>query len=490
MAPVDLHGFAAGDARLAHPARDDGRVRRRAAFLREDAFGSDHPVHVVGIGLGANQDRLASLLFPQDGVLGRKNDLSGRGSRRRVEALAGDLNALIGIDPRVKELIERLRVHHPDGATLVDQALRDEIAGDPDRGLGAALRVTRLQHEELATLDGKLEVLHVAIVALEPFGDLFELREDLRLTAREVGNLLGRSNPGDDVFALRIAEVLAEEHAFAGVRIASEGNARSRIVAHVPEDHLHHVDGRAPIVGNLVVPAVVDGALGVPGIEDGLDRGDELCVDVLRKVFAVLAHDRLEAGNESLPGCGVELGVVAHVRRGPRLPDQLFEVVLRNAEDDVGEHHDEAPVGVPGEALVVGEPRQAFDGLVVEPEVENRVHHPGHRDARAAAHGDEQRIVDRAELLAGSFLQLGHRRVDFGLQTRRKAAARIVEAQTGFGRDREARRNGQAGCGHLGEPGALPAEHVALGVWIGLRRQPAPFVEEIDELAHRRRSRR
>ena len=114
-------------------------------------------------------------LLPRDRVVGREDDLPGGRARRSVEAFARDRELLVGIDARVKELIERLRVDHADGAALVDQPFVDEVERDLDRGLGAALRAARLQHEELAALDGELEILHVAIVALEPLGDLVEL---------------------------------------------------------------------------------------------------------------------------------------------------------------------------------------------------------------------------------------------------------------------------------------------------------------------------
>ena len=72
---------------------------------------------------------------------------------------------------------------------------------------------------------------------------------------------------------------------------------------------------------------------------------------------------------------------------------------------DVAEHLHEAPVGVPGEALVAGRAREALDRLVVEAEVEDRVEHPRHRLARAGAHGDQQRVVGVAEPLAGLLLE-------------------------------------------------------------------------------------
>ena len=59
---VDLERLAAGDARLAHPARDDGGVRRHAAVRGEHALRLDHAVDVVGRRLPADEDhRLAGL---------------------------------------------------------------------------------------------------------------------------------------------------------------------------------------------------------------------------------------------------------------------------------------------------------------------------------------------------------------------------------------------------------------------------------------------
>jgi len=77
----------------------------------------------------------------------------------------------------------------------------------------------------------------------------------------------------------------------------------------------------------------------------------------------------------------------------PALPsrscDDRIEFFLTDTEHDAGEHRDEAAVGVPGETRVAGELREARDGGIVEAQVQDRVHHAGHRDARAAADGDE-----------------------------------------------------------------------------------------------------
>ncbi len=141
-----------------------------------------------------------------------------------------------------------------------------------DGRLGTALGAARLQHIELAALDGEFEILHVAVVPLELIGDIDELSVDAGREIFEVGDLLRRTDPGDDVFALRVAQILAEQLVLAGVRIARECDAGSRIVAHVPENHRDDANRRSPIVRNLVEAAIIDRALRVPRIEDGFDR--------------------------------------------------------------------------------------------------------------------------------------------------------------------------------------------------------------------------
>ncbi len=92
--------------------------------------------------------------------------------------------------------------------------------------------------------------------------------------------------------------------------IARERDARPRIVAHVSEDHRDDADGRPPVVGDAHVAPVIDGALGVPRIEDGLHGEVQLLGDVLRKVAPRrFAHDRLEAFDDPLPRSEVEFGI-------------------------------------------------------------------------------------------------------------------------------------------------------------------------------------
>jgi hypothetical protein len=136
-------------------------------------------------------------------------------------------------------------------------------------------------------------------------------------------------------------------------------------------------------------------------------------------------------------------------------------------------------------ALSIGSSKRSFgmpSSTVVQAEIENGIHHARHRDARSAAHRNEQRIVDRAEALAGALFELVHRALDLLLQSFGERAPGFVETQARIGRDREPRRHRQPGRGHLRQAGALPPEEVAhergsLAIPKGLS-----FIEEVDEL--------
>ena len=139
-----------------------------------------------------------------------------------------------------------------------------------------------------------------------------------------------------------------------------------------------------------------------------------------------------------------------------------------DAEHHIAIHLDEAAIGVVGESAVGGAPREPFDGLVVEAEIEHRVHHARHRGARARAHRYEQRIVDVAETGAGDLAHHVERLAHHRHQSRGQHLARPVIGGAHLGRDGEPWRHRKTEPRHLGKVGALAAEQVALsGIALG-----------------------
>ena len=161
-------------------------------------------------------------------------------------------------------MLELARLDPRDRVPLGDQPLPDHVDRDVHRGLTGALGRARLQHVQLPALDRELEVLHVAVVLLEPAGIALELGVDLGQVALQRLDRLGVAHAGDDVLALGVGQVVAVQLALAGDRVAREGDAGTRAPAHVAEDHHLDVHRGAQVVGDALHAPVGDRARGVP----------------------------------------------------------------------------------------------------------------------------------------------------------------------------------------------------------------------------------
>ena len=100
----------------------------------------------------------------------------------------------------------------------------------------------------------------------------------------------------------------------------------------------------------------------------------------------------LEEAGDALQIVGVEIGVELDALGFLLVVQDFLEQGMLDAQHDVGIHLDEAAIAVIGEARIAGELGQALGGRGVEAEIEHRVHHAGHGDARARAHRDQQRL--------------------------------------------------------------------------------------------------
>ena len=468
---VDDDVAAAGDTAGAHAAGHHSCMAGHAAADRKDAPGEVHPLDILRAGLQADQDDLMALVHPFNHVVSGKHHLAGGRAGGGGQALADGghpVQLLLG-EGGMQEGVEALRIDHGHGLFLGNHALVHQVAGDLQRGGSGALAVAGLEHEELPVLNGKLHVLHVAVMVLQLAGDVHELLVSLRHDLGQLVDGLGGAHTGHHVLALGVHEELAEQLLLAGGGVAGEGHAGAGGVAHVAEDHLLHVDGGAPGGGNVVHAAVVDGAGVVPGAEHGPDGAHELIPGVLRELLAdLLPVLGLEQLGQLLEVLGGQLGVQLHVPLGLHLVDELLEVLLAHLHDHVGIHLDEPAVGVVGETGILGLLGKGLHHLVVEAQVEDGVHHAGHGGPGAGADGDQQGVVHIPELLAGHVLQLGHISHDLVLDLSVDGAAILIVLGAGLGGDGEALGDRHPQVGHLSQVGALAAQQfphgaVALG---------------------------
>ncbi len=193
-----------------------------------------------------------------------------------------------GIEHRMQQLVQRPGFDPADRLLAIDHPFLDQRHRDLQRGLRGALAGARLQHPQLAALNGELDVLHVAVVVFEFPAHLVEFAEHLghdlfhRRQSRVVRLLAGDrqmlrgADPGHDILALRIYQELAVKRVGAGRRVAGEGDAGRAIRPHIAEHHRLHVDRGSPVGRDVVQPAIGDRARVHPGAEHRADRAPQL----------------------------------------------------------------------------------------------------------------------------------------------------------------------------------------------------------------------
>jgi hypothetical protein len=277
-----------------------------------------------------------------------------------------------------------------------------------------------------------------------------------------------RAHARNHVFALRVHQKFAVELFRARRWIAREAHTRAAGVAQVAVYHRLHVDRRAQHVVDVVDAAIVLGAIVLPRAEHRIPRHHQLLVRVLRKVaLGELLDDLLVLFNHFLQRLGIKIGVELGLLLLLLRVEDFIKRRLRNLQHDVAEHLNQPPVRVGGEPWIVAALGQRLHTLVVQSEIENRVHHPGHGKLRARAHAHQQRVLARrASALQRSSLASASS-ICGPLPSTPCVIAHVFA--TGFGLDGEAGRHRQAGVRHLGQPSAFAAENVFhLAIAIGL----------------------
>ncbi len=151
-----------------------------------------------------------------------------------------------GVKLRVEKRVELFWFYAEDSLFFGYHAFVDHVDGNLKGGVSGALAVPCLEHEELAAFNGKLHVLHIPVMLFKRVGDGRELLVNVGQVGFELVYRLRRADTRDDVFALRVDEVFAEQFLFACRRVPRERNACAGIVARVAENHFLYVYCGAP----------------------------------------------------------------------------------------------------------------------------------------------------------------------------------------------------------------------------------------------------
>ena len=289
--------------------------------------------------------------------------------------------------------------------------------------------------------------------------DLNELLVAFRKILLQTGDRLRGTDTSNHVLALCIDQIFAVDPLRSGGRISRKGNAGAGGIAHVSEYHGLYVDGGSPVAGDVIHPAVHDGALVVPGTEYGLDRFHELYPGILREVSShPVLIDALKALNNLFQVVGSKVRVKTRSLCFLDLVKHSFKKRFGNFHYHIREHLDESAVGIIGKSGIPGLFGKAFHGNIGKAQVQDRIHHSGHGRSRAGTDRNQKRVLRIPEGLSLLLLQFGKSGKDLSLNFFRNLFSIVVVVRTGFRRYGKALRNGKAKIGHFRQIGALSAQ--------------------------------
>ena len=140
--------------------------------------------------------------------------------------------------------------------------------------------------------------------------------------------------------------------------------------------------------------------------------------------------------------------------------DDFFKFALGSTHNYVREHLNKSSVAVISKSGIAGLLSETFYGYVVETEVEDSIHHTGHRRSCTRTYGYEEGILLVAEFLTCISLYFCECVEDFCYDIVGDFFAVVVVLRTGLGGDSETLRYGHTPRGHLGKVCALTAEQI------------------------------
>ena len=287
----------------------------------------------------------------------------------------------------------------------------------------------------------------------------------------QFGNGSGSTDTGHHVFALRVHEEFTVEFLLACSRVTREGDAGTGFFTRVAEHHGLYIDGGTPFGRNIVLAAVNDSPVIVPGAEYGTDGALQLFPRAFREFLAHAVLDEfLETGNEFLQVVGSQFRIFdfgfamafyLDLGNGGFKGVMIFSGGFLHSENDVAVHLNKTAVAVPSETGIAGSLGKGCNTLVIQAEIQNRIHHAGHGFASSGTDSHEKGHVFRiAELGAHDSLHVGNTSLDVGFHGCGISAPVVVVIRTNFRRNGKSGRHGQTDTGHFSKVGTFATEQV------------------------------
>ncbi len=331
----DLGG--AHDARQAEAPRDHGGMARDAAALGQHARRAVHAADILGRGLAPDEDaglaargRGLRRLRGEDDPAHRR---PGAGRNAAGEAVAPPAR----IDLRMQKLGERARLDPEERLGAGDDLIVGQRHRDAEPRPRGALHLHRVEHRQVAVLDGEFDLHLLAQAGAADRAVAAEGREDLgralleRGTARILREIerLGLAVPG-----ARAVEEAPRHLRDAGGGIDELDHARARDPLPQILRHLLHDEAEPRLGGGALRLPEEPGGRSLPGPRHRAQHFGELLCGILREGLVHLLGpgmerraERLGGGAAGLEHLGIEAGHMdrialdeAEIDRVGRLP--------------------------------------------------------------------------------------------------------------------------------------------------------------------------
>ena len=284
----------------------------------------------------------------------------------------------------------------------------------------------------------------------------------------------GGADPRHHVLALGVDQVVAIKRILPGARVPGEAHPGGGIVAHVAEDHGADVHRGAvgQIGGNVELAAIIHRPFTHPGFKYALDGDHQLGPGILgKRPPGFVLDELLKTLYYFCQGFGGQLRINSGVVLFLDFIKNLIEIGVRQSQADFAEKLQETAVGVIDEALILGQLDHAFGRFIIEPQIENGVHHSRHGQGGTGADRYQQGLGRVPEAFAGLGFQGRHVIMDFVHETFRELRPLSEIIQVGVGGDAEPRRHWQTNLGHGAQSGSLASQQLFIG--------PVAFLEGI-----------
>ena len=300
-------------------------------------------------------------------------------------------------------------------------------------------------------------------------GNIFEFSVYVRERFLHLTDWLRCTDTRYNVFALGVYQELTEDLVFTVYRASCECNAGTGILSGISEYHGLNVYCRSQGCGNVIQLSVQDCSFVVPRTEYRLNRLHQLILRILWELSAQFCfYQFLVSLNDDLQILCLQIHIVFCAHFLLAAVKNLIEFGLRNFHYDVTEHLNETSVTVVSKTFVSGLGSQALYGIVIQSQVQNRIHHSRHGNRCAGTNGNQKRVLDVSELLSHYLFQFIQVFVHFPNDFLVQHAALVQIILAGIGRNSKSERYRQTDFRHLCQVGTFTSQKVShiLGAFI------------------------